>query len=584
MLTFIRTAHYTTEIGSTEKENQQNSELSGLDSMTNVGLILSVGDGIARVSGLPTIQAGEMVYIFGETQKIRGLALNLETDQVGIVIFGNDRFIQQGDLVLRSEQIINVPVGPSLLNRVVDALGLPLDGVTLSSNWSNLVDVKAPGIIPRISVREPMLTGIKAIDSMIPIGCGQRELIIGDRQTGKTAIAIDTILNQRIQTEDLDTQILCIYVAIGQKRSNVAQLVEILRRYSAANYTTIVAATASDPAPLQFLAPYSGCSMAEWWRDRNVNALIVYDDLSKQAVAYRQMSLLLRRPPGREAYPGDVFYLHSRLLERAAKLRYIVNEDKSENNHNTQEIEETTLNFPYLDELGFLPRAGGSLTALPIIETQAGDVSAYIPTNVISITDGQIFLEAELFYKGVRPAINVGLSVSRVGSSAQIPLMKKIAGTLKLELAQYREVEAFTQFGSDLDATTLRSLNRGVRLIELLKQAQFQPLDIRYQLVIIYAGMSGLLDRIELELIPQIELLIRLTLILQPSLYCQLPNFKVAISNEPLLLNRMTNFLHHISQIVLLISEKNFSIVKCFAELIQNPTLIFGCPRFLDLD
>ena len=581
MLKFIRTAHYTTWMTSTDHENYQNGEMSGLASMTNVGVILSVGDGIARVSGLPTIQAGEMVYIFGETQKIRGLALNLETDQVGIVIFGNDRFIQQGDLVLRSEQIINVPVGPSLLNRVVDALGLPLDGVTLTSNWSNLVDVKAPGIIPRISVREPMLTGIKAIDSMIPIGCGQRELIIGDRQTGKTAIAIDTILNQRIQTEDLDTQILCIYVAIGQKRSNVAQLVEILRRYSAANYTTIVAATASDPAPLQFLAPYSGCSMAEWWRDRNVDALIIYDDLSKQAVAYRQMSLLLRRPPGREAYPGDVFYLHSRLLERAAKLRFILNEDESEVNHTT---EETALSFPYLEQIGFLPRSGGSLTALPIIETQAGDVSAYIPTNVISITDGQIFLEAELFYKGVRPAINVGLSVSRVGSSAQIPLMKKIAGTLKLELAQYREVEAFTQFGSDLDATTLRSLNRGVRLIELLKQAQFQPLDIRYQLVIIYAGMSGLLDRIELELIPRVEMLIRLTLILQPSLYCQLPNFKVAISDEHLLFNRMTNFLHHISQIVLLISEKNFSIAKCFAELIQNPTLILGCPLFLDLD
>jgi len=376
----------------------------------NLGVVLSVGDGIARVSGLPDIQSGEMVYLFGTQEKIRGLALNLETDQIGVVIFGNDRFIREGDLVLRTQEIVNVPVGSSLLGRVVDALGVPIDGKPLTSSWRNLVEVKAPGIIPRISVREPMLTGIKAVDSMVPIGCGQRELIIGDRQTGKTAIALDAILNQKVA--DKQNNLICIYVAVGQKRSNVAQIVEILKTYEALAYTTIVAATASDAAPLQFLAPYAGCAMGDWWRDRNMHVLIIYDDLSKQAVAYRQMSLLLRRPPGREAYPGDVFYLHSRLLERAAKLRFFeVTSDFS---------------FPTLTELGLIKRSGGSLTALPIIETQAGDVSAYIPTNVISITDGQIFLEAELFYKGIRPAINVGLSVSRVGSAAQIPLMKKL--------------------------------------------------------------------------------------------------------------------------------------------------------------
>jgi proton translocating ATP synthase F1 alpha subunit len=533
----------------------------------NLGVILAVSDGIARVSGLPEIQSGEMVYIFGLNEKVRGLALNLETDQVGVVVFGNDRVIRQGDLVLRTQEIVNVPVGTALLGRVVDALGVPIDGRALESSWRNLVEVKAPGIIPRISVREPMLTGIKAVDSMVPIGCGQRELIIGDRQTGKTAIAVDAILNQK--TDDKQNSLICIYVAVGQKRSNVAQLVETLKNAGALAYTTIVAATASDAAPLQFLAPYAGCAIGEWWRDRNMHVLIIYDDLSKQAVAYRQMSLLLRRPPGREAYPGDVFYLHSRLLERAAKLRFM----------------ETTLNeelnFPALDELGLTKRAGGSLTALPIIETQAGDVSAYIPTNVISITDGQIFLEAELFYKGIRPAINVGLSVSRVGSAAQIPLMRKIAGTLKLELAQYREVEAFTQFGSDLDATTLRSLNRGVRLIELLKQPQYQPQDVRYQLLIIYAGMAGLLDTLAVRYVGQVERLIKMFASLFPVVFCLLPTTKIAAVNDKLLLPRMREFLRQLVVFVTVVVEQENS-TALFAFFLQNPQEFWGCVELLE--
>jgi F-type H+-transporting ATPase subunit alpha len=479
------------------------------------GLVLSVGDGIARVTDLHDVQAGELVTIFCSQDEIflKGLALNLEESVVGVVIFGNDRYVQQGDLVIRTFQIVDVPVGPALLGRVVNALGEAIDGVDIETEENQRVEVKAPGIIPRISVREPMHTGLKAVDSMVPIGRGQRELIIGDRQTGKTAIAIDTILNQVVQ--DKQQTLICVYVAIGQKRSNVAQIVQLLRLNNALNYTTIVAATASDPAPLQFLAPYSGCAIAEWWCHRNAHALVIYDDLSKQAVAYRQMSLLLRRPPGREAYPGDVFYLHSRLLERAAKLRFV-------------QDSEDDFSYPLLLELGLTKRSGGSITALPIIETQAGDVSAYIPTNVISITDGQIFLEAELFYKGVRPAINVGLSVSRVGSAAQIPLMKRIAGTLKLELAQYREVEAFTQFGSDLDATTLRSLNRGIRLIELLKQAQYQPQDVRLQMVVISAGMLGFLDELAVNQIRLMENFIKIFLFFNPWVFCHLPEFKMA--------------------------------------------------------
>jgi len=534
----------------------------------NLGVVLSIGDGIARVTGLPHIQSGEMVYLFGMQEKVRGLALNLETEQIGVVVFGNDRYIRQGDLVLRTQEIVNVPVGSNLLGRVVDALGAAIDGKPLTSMWRNLVDVKAPGIIPRISVREPMLTGIKAVDSMVPIGCGQRELIIGDRQTGKTAIALDAILNQR--TEDKHASLICIYVAIGQKRSNVAQIMEILKNNNALSYTTIVAATASDAAPLQFLAPYSGCAMGEWWRDRNTHVLIIYDDLSKQAVAYRQMSLLLRRPPGREAYPGDVFYLHSRLLERAAKLRFLTESDSE-------------LGFPALEQLGIINRAGGSLTALPIIETQAGDVSAYIPTNVISITDGQIFLEAELFYKGIRPAVNVGLSVSRVGSAAQIPLMRKIAGTLKLELAQYREVEAFTQFGSDLDATTLRSLNRGVRLIELLKQPQYQPQDVRYQLLIIYAGMSGLLDTLDVKLISLVERLIKIFATLYPIVFCQLPTTKIASVNDQILLPRMKDFLRQMTHIAAVLAEMDSQQqINTVAYLVQHPIEFWGCIEILE--
>lgn len=433
--------------------------------LEETGRVLSIGDGIARVYGLKNIQADEMVEF---SSGLKGMALNLEPDNVGVVVFGNDKLIKEGDIVKRTGAIVDVPVGEDLLGRVVDALGNTIDGKgPLSTKIRARVGVKAPGIIPRISVREPMQTGIKAVDSLVPIGRGQRELIIGDRQTGKTALAIDTIINQKRfnDAEDEKKKLYCIYVAIGQKRSTVAQIVKRLSDTGAMKYTIIVSATASDAAPLQYLAPYSGCAMGEFFRDNGKHALIIYDDLSKQAVAYRQMSLLLRRPPGREAYPGDVFYLHSRLLERAAKMN---------------------------DAHG-----GGSLTALPVIETQAGDVSAYIPTNVISITDGQIFLETELFYKGIRPAINVGLSVSRVGSAAQTRAMKQVAGSMKLELAQYREVAAFAQFGSDLDAATQQLLNRGVRLTELLKQGQYVPMAIEEQVAVIYCGVRGHLDKLD---------------------------------------------------------------------------------------
>jgi F-type H+-transporting ATPase subunit alpha len=441
--------------------------------VTEVGQVLSVGDGIARVYGLDNVQAGEMVEF---ENGVRGMALNLESDNVGIVIFGSDRDIKEGQMVKRTGAIVDVPIGKGLLGRVVDALGNPIDGKgPIHTEKRARVDVKAPGIIPRKSVHEPMATGLKAIDALIPIGRGQRELIIGDRQTGKTALALDTILNQKPlnQGSDENLKLYCVYVAVGQKRSTVAQFVKVLEEQGALPYSIIVAATASDPAPMQFLAPFAGCAMGEYFRDNAMHALIIYDDLSKQAVAYRQMSLLLRRPPGREAYPGDVFYLHSRLLERAAKL----NEENG----------------------------GGSLTALPVIETQANDVSAYIPTNVISITDGQIFLETDLFYQGIRPAVNVGLSVSRVGSSAQTKAMKKVAGTIKGELAQYREMAAFAQFGSDLDATTQRLLARGARLTELLKQAQFSPLKVEEQVCVIYAGVNGYLDAFPVERVRAFE-------------------------------------------------------------------------------
>ena len=444
------------------------SQIAGFDAgaeVAEVGQVLSVGDGIARVWGLDGVQAGETVEFPGG---IRGMALNLETDNVGVVIFGDDRTIREGDTVKRTGAIVDVPVGKGLLGRVVDALGDPIDGKgPVEAAERRRVDVKAPGIVPRRSVHEPMQTGLKAIDSLVPIGRGQRELIIGDRQTGKTAVAVDAIVNQKSvnESDDESRKLYCIYVAIGQKRSTVARIVKTLEDNGALDYSIVVAATASEPAPLQFLAPYTGCAMGEYFRDNGMHALIVYDDLSKQAVAYRQMSLLLRRPPGREAYPGDVFYLHSRLLERAAKL----NED----------------------------HGGGSLTALPVIETQAGDVSAYIPTNVISITDGQIFLETELFYRGIRPAINVGISVSRVGSAAQVKAMKQVAGRIKLELAQYREMAAFAQFGSDLDAATQRLLARGARLTELLKQDQYAPLPMEEQVVAIYAGVRGYLDAVD---------------------------------------------------------------------------------------
>ncbi len=442
--------------------------------VSEIGRILSVGDGIARVYGLENVQAGEMVEFPGG---VKGMALNLERDNVGVVIFGEDRGLKEGDTVKRLGEIVDVPVGKALLGRVVNALGEPIDGKgAIKTDTRARVDVKAPGIIPRKSVHEPMQTGIKAIDALIPIGRGQRELIIGDRQTGKTAVALDTILYQREAHErgaSESDKLYCVYVVVGQKRSTVAQLVKTLEDKGALGYSIIVAATASDPAPLQYLAPMAGCAMGEYFRDNGMHALIIYDDLSKQAVAYRQMSLLLRRPPGREAYPGDVFYLHSRLLERAAKL----NEDNK----------------------------AGSLTALPIIETQANDVSAYIPTNVISITDGQIFLETDLFYQGIRPALNVGISVSRVGGNAQIKAMKQVAGPLKGELAQYREMAAFAKFGSDLDAATQRLLNRGARLTELLKQPQFSPVPVEEQIVLIYAGTRGYLDKIDVNSVGRFE-------------------------------------------------------------------------------
>ena len=445
-------------------------------SVSETGRVLSIGDGIARVYGLDKVQLGEMVEFEGD---IRGMALNLESDNVGVVIFGDDRAIKEGDTVKRTKSIVDVPVGKELLGRVVDGLGNPIDGkgpIAKSAKRSR-VEVKAPGIMPRKSVHEPMMTGLKAIDSLVPIGRGQRELIIGDRQIGKTAIAIDTFINQKETNDaagkDDSKKLFCIYVAVGQKRSSVAQIVKTLEEYGAMEYSIVVASTASESAPMQFLAPYTAAAMGEYFRDNGMHAVVVYDDLSKQAVAYRQMSLLLRRPPGREAFPGDVFYLHSRLLERAAKVN---------------------------DKLG-----SGSLTALPIIETQAGDLSAFIPTNVISITDGQIFLESELFYRGIRPAVNVGLSVSRVGSAAQTKAMKKVAGSIKLELAQYREMAAFAQFASDMDASTQQLLARGSRLVELLKQPQYSPLPMEEQVVSIYAGVNGYLDAIDVNKISRFE-------------------------------------------------------------------------------
>ena len=459
------------EISSVIKDQIANFETKA--DVAEVGTVLSVGDGIARVYGLDQVQAGEMVEFPGG---VKGMALNLERDNVGVSIFGDDTGIKEGDTVKRTGEIVDVPVGKELLGRVVDGLGNPIDGKgPIQSSEKRRIELKAPGIIPRQSVSEPMQTGIKALDALVPIGRGQRELIIGDRQTGKTAVVIDTILNQKTvnQSNNEKEKLYCIYVAIGQKRSTVAQIVKTLEDNGALEYTIVVAATASEPAPLQFLSAYTGCTIGEFFRDNGMHALIVYDDLSKQAVAYRQMSLLLRRPPGREAYPGDVFYIHSRLLERAAKMS---------------------------DEHG-----GGSLTALPIIETQAGDLSAYIPTNVISITDGQIFLETDLFFAGIRPAINVGLSVSRVGSAAQTKAMKKIAGPVKLELAQYREMAAFAQFASDLDASTKQLLNRGARLVEILKQGQYSPLTVSEQVVSIYAGVRGYLDKVAVNDVVRFE-------------------------------------------------------------------------------
>ncbi|MDG1286273.1 MAG: F0F1 ATP synthase subunit alpha [Rickettsiales bacterium] len=464
------------EIRPSEISDILKKQISGFDTaaeMAEVGEVVKVGDGIATIYGLQDVQANEMVEFADGT---KGMVLNLERDVVGVVIFGDDRSVKEGDIVKRTGKIVEVPVGKELLGRVVDALGNPIDGKgPIKAKKSSRVEVKAPGIIARKSVHEPMSTGIKAIDSLIPVGRGQRELIIGDRQTGKTAIAVDTILNQKkaFDAGDEANQLYCVYVVIGQKRSTVAQVVKKLEEQGAMDYSIVVAATASEAAPLQFLAPYTGCAMAEYFRDNGMHSLIIYDDLSKQAVAYRQMSLLLRRPPGREAYPGDVFYLHSRLLERSAKMS---------------------------DALG-----GGSMTALPVIETQAGDVSAYIPTNVISITDGQIFLETELFYKGVRPAVNVGLSVSRVGSAAQIKAMKQVAGSIKLELAQYREMEAFAQFGSDLDVATQKLLARGARLTELLKQPQFSPLSTPQQVGVIFAGVKGHLDEVPVNKVRDFE-------------------------------------------------------------------------------
>jgi F-type H+-transporting ATPase subunit alpha len=455
---------------------EQISDYGSKASVSEVGKVLSIGDGIARVYGLDEVQLGEMVEFDGG---VKGMALNLESDNVGVVIFGDDRSIKEGDTVKRTKSIVDVQVGKELLGRVVDGLGNPIDGkgpIPKSAKRTR-VEVKAPGIMPRKSVHEPMMTGLKAIDTLVPVGRGQRELIIGDRQIGKTAIALDTFINQKETNEaagkDDSKKLFCIYVAIGQKRSSVAQIVKTLEEYGAMDYTIVVAATASESAPMQFLAPYTAAAMGEYFRDNGMHAVIVYDDLSKQAVAYRQMSLLLRRPPGREAFPGDVFYLHSRLLERSAKVN---------------------------DKLG-----GGSLTALPIIETQAGDLSAFIPTNVISITDGQIFLESELFYRGIRPAVNVGLSVSRVGSAAQTKAMKKVAGSIKLELAQYREMAAFAQFASDMDASTQQLLARGSRLVELLKQPQYKPLPMEEQVISIYAGVNGFLDKVSIENISKFE-------------------------------------------------------------------------------
>ncbi|WP_206932514.1 F0F1 ATP synthase subunit alpha [Roseococcus thiosulfatophilus] len=453
---------------------QQIASFDAEANVAEVGTVLTVGDGIARVYGLQNVMAGELVDF--PSAGVKGMALNLETDNVGVVIFGNDQGVKEGDTVSRTGSIVDVPVGKGLLGRVVDGLGNPIDGKgPLTDVVRRRAELKAPGIMPRKSVHEPMQTGIKAIDALIPIGRGQRELIIGDRQTGKTAVIVDTIINQKSvnATGDEKQKLYCIYVAVGQKRSTVAQLVKQLEESGALEYSIIVAATASDPAPMQFLAPYTGCAMGEFFRDNGMHAVIFYDDLSKQAVSYRQMSLLLRRPPGREAYPGDVFYLHSRLLERAAKMN---------------------------DDFG-----AGSLTALPVIETQAGDVGAYIPTNVISITDGQIFLETELFYKGIRPAVNVGISVSRVGSAAQIKAMKQVAGKIKLELAQYREMAAFAQFASDLDATTQSLLARGARLTELLKQPQFKPVPVEEQVVAIFAGTRGYLDKLPISKVGEFE-------------------------------------------------------------------------------
>ena len=452
---------------------KQIAEFGAQADVAEIGQVLSVGDGVARVYGLDKVRAGEMVEFPGG---IKGMALNLETDNVGIVIFGDDRDIKEGDIVKRTGEIVQVPVGKELLGRVVDALGNPIDGKgPIKSKKKSRIEVKAPGIIPRKSVHEPMQSGVKAIDALVPVGRGQRELIIGDRQTGKTAVAVDTIINQKNfnSSKDEKEHLYCVYVAIGQKRSTVAQLVRVLEENGAMEYTTVVAATASDPAPMQYLAPYCGAAIGEWFRDNGLHSLAIYDDLSKQAVAYRQMSLLLRRPPGREAYPGDVFYIHSRLLERACKMG---------------------------DDHG-----AGSMTALPIVETQAGDVSAYIPTNVISITDGQIFLETGLFFKGIRPAINVGLSVSRVGSAAQTKAMKQVSGSIKLELAQYREMEAFAQFASDLDATTQRLLARGARLTQLLKQPQYSPLAVEEQVLVIYAGTKGYLDNVAVNDVSNFE-------------------------------------------------------------------------------
>jgi len=452
---------------------KQIAEFGAQADVAEIGQVLSVGDGVARVYGLDNVQAGEMVEF---PNGIKGMALNLEIDNVGIVIFGNDREIKEGDIVKRTGEIVEVPIGKELLGRVVDGLGNPIDGKgPIKSKETRRVELKAPGVIPRQSVHEPMQTGLKAIDALVPIGRGQRELIIGDRQTGKTAVAVDTIINQKDinKASDESKHLYCIYVSIGQKRSTVAQLVKELEEQGAMEYSIVVAATASDPAPMQFLAAYTGCAMGEYFRDNGLHALCIYDDLSKQAVAYRQMSLLLRRPPGREAYPGDVFYIHSRLLERAAKM----NGDNG----------------------------SGSLTALPVIETQAGDISAYIPTNVISITDGQIFLETGLFYKGIRPAIDVGASVSRVGSAAQVKAMKQVAGSIKLELAQYREMEAFAQFASDLDPATQKLLARGARLTQLLKQPQYSPLSVEEQVVVIYAGTKGYLDNVDTNKVSEYE-------------------------------------------------------------------------------